>query len=204
MRLKLSTFIFLILLPLGLQSQSLELMPGTQRLFADLQWLKPFDKEFRWTLFSRTRATVDYENNTDLFSGAYLNYTTKSGIGGSLVGRIGANGVGSDLGIHIFKANETWTLFGLASISLQKDLQYSWFSILRFTPELNENWRFYSSLELFSVFNEAGHAFSVQRLRLGFSWTDYSFGLANNLSEFGPDFGNPDNNFGLFLRKSFN
>jgi len=204
MRLKLFISALLVISSLGLKGQSLELMAGNQRVFVDVQWLKPFDKEFRWTLFSRTRATVDYENNTDLFSGAYLNYTTKSGIGASLVGRIGAAGAGSDIGIHIFKANDTWTLFGLASISLQKELQYSWFSILRFTPELNENWRFFSSLELFSVFNEAGHAFSVQRVRLGFSRSEYSFGLANNLSEFGPDFGNPDNNFGVFLRKNFN
>lgn len=204
MRLKLLIYTLLVFSSLGLKGQSLELMAGNQRVFADLQWLKAFDKEFRWTLFSRTRGTVDYENNTDLFSGAYLNYTTKSGIGASLVGRIGAAGAGSDAGIHIFKANDTWTLFGLASISLQKELQYSWFSILRFTPEINENWRFYSSLELFSVFNQVGHAFSVQRIRLGFSRSDYSFGLANNLSEFGPKFGNPDNNFGLFLRKNFN
>ncbi|MEL6251686.1 MAG: hypothetical protein AAFR87_06725 [Bacteroidota bacterium] len=204
MQSKLLIQFLLFLLPLSLSGQSLELMVGNQRVFADVQWLKPFDKEFRWTLFSRTRGTVDYKNNTDLFSGAYLNYTTKSGLGVSLVGRIGATGTGSDIGIHLFKANDTWTLFALASISLQKELQYSWFSILRFTPELNENWRFYSSLELFSIFNKAGHAFSVQRLRAGVSWGEYTFGLANNLSEIGPDFGMPDNNFGVFWRKSFN
>ncbi|MEL6635305.1 MAG: hypothetical protein AAFW73_19405 [Bacteroidota bacterium] len=77
-----------------LSAQSLEWMVGNQRLFADIQWLQGLDPSYRWTLFSRTRATVDYEDQQrDLFTGAYLNYTRPSGIGGSLVGRSGAGHV---------------------------------------------------------------------------------------------------------------
>lgn len=73
----------MVLLPWGgnTLAQSLELMPGTENLFVDAQWLKSVDQSTRWSIFSRTRATVDYDNNTDLFTGAYLNYTTKSGLG---------------------------------------------------------------------------------------------------------------------------
>ena len=87
-----------------IHAQSLEVMVGHERLFADVQWLKFMDADRKWSMFSRTRATVDYDNNTDVFTGAYLNYTTKLGLGGSVVGRIGATGAASDVGFHFFKA----------------------------------------------------------------------------------------------------
>ncbi len=185
-----------------INAQSIELMVGDKRVFGDVQWLKPLDDSFKWSLFSRTRATVDYENNTNLFSGAYLNYTTRSGLGASIVGRISSTASGIDGGFHIFKSKENWMLFGLASIGLKSELNYSWFSIFRYTPSLNEKWRFYSSLELFSSFNRSGHVFSVQRIRIGLDRGGFQFGLANNLSHAGKG-GIRDNNFGGFVRKVF-
>ena len=43
----------------------------------------------------------DYDDNSNLFSGAYLNYTTRHGIGASLVGKIASSGAGVDGGLHI-------------------------------------------------------------------------------------------------------
>lgn len=40
---------------------------------------------------------MDYDNRTSLFTGAYLNHTTRSGIGVSIVGKIGD----ADAGLHI-------------------------------------------------------------------------------------------------------
>ena len=200
---RLLLFLLLCLSIVDLQAQSLEIMPGDKRVFADVQWLKGITPNYRWTVFSRTRATVDYDGNTDLFSGAYLNYTTSSGVGLSLVGRIASSGAGADIGPHFFKATKVWTVFALPTISIQQNLQYSWFSIVRFEPVLGKKWKLYSSVELFSAFQSAGHAFSVQRLRLGFTRAGYSFGLANNLSEAGPDLSNLNNNFGVFFRRQF-
>ena len=185
------------------QAQSIELMVGEKRVFADLQWLRFMDKNRHWSVFSRTRATVDYNNQSDLFSGAYLNFTVKNGFGASLVGRIGASGAGADAGLHFFKAKKNWMLFALASYALQQEPQASWFSIVRYTPELNEQWRLYSSLELFTVLGDTGHQFSVQRIRIGLDKKGYQFGLGNNLSETGraPVY---FNNFGVFFRKNFN
>ena len=194
--------VFLLLSPFFAQAQSLELMAGHERIFADVQWLKPLDKDYRWTVFSRTRATVDYDNNTNLFSGAYLNYTRPSGLGISLVGKISNAGGGADAGLHIFKSKPKWMLFGLASVGLKSKLEYSWFSILRFTPDISEKWKLYSSLELFSLFNKAGHVLSVQRIRLGVNRNNYQFGLALNLSEIGTNF-TSNSNVGGFIRKSF-
>ena len=195
-------FMVLLCVSAESQAQSLELMAGHERIFADVQWFKALASESKWSVFSRTRATVDYENNTNLFSGAYLNYTGNTGLGASLVGKIGQSGAGADAGIHLFKNRKTWMLFGLASVGLKSRLEYSWFSIFRFTPAINERWKWYTSLELFSLFTKAGHAFSVQRVRVGFSVKGVQFGLAANFSESGREL-SMDDNFGLFLRKTF-
>lgn len=180
-------------------------MPGTERLFVDAQWLKSLDEDYRWTLFSRSRATAEYDNNqTDLFTGAYLNYTTTSGLGTTLVGRISSREAGLDIGIHYFKANKNFLIYALPSVSLKSSLNYSWFSIIRYTPVLGEKTRLYSSLELFAAFRQSQYLASVQRLRLGLDLQGYQFGLALNLSGLGDDFPGSDINPGLFIRKQFN
>ena len=185
------------------KAQSLEIAPGNKNVFADLQWLKPFDQRYRWSLFSRTRMTVDYDNRANLFSGAYLNLTSKMGFGGSLVGKISQTaGAGADAGVHFFKSKPISMLFALATVGLRQHLEYSWFSILRFTPKINERWKWYTSLELFHLFNKNGHAFSVERVRVGLDFRGYQFGVAANFQQTGMDFKTNDN-LGGFIRKSF-
>lgn len=184
-------------------AQSLEVMPGTEQLFADVQWLETLDSNRKWSVFSRVRATDDYNENTNLFMGTYLNYTTTSGIGGSIVGRIATSGSGGDIGVHYFKASKDFMVFALASLDLASELGYSWFSIARFHPELSEKLELYTSLELFSNFNETGHAVSVQRIRIGLESRQYQFGLALNLAGFGQDYSSTDSNPGVFIRKEF-
>ncbi|PHN02576.1 hypothetical protein [Flavilitoribacter nigricans] len=183
-------------------AQSLELMVGHEQIFADAQWLKFWDNKNHWSVFSRTRATVDYDNQTNLFTGAYLNYTFKNGLGSSLVGKIGNNSGGADIGIHIFKSKKNWMLFGLASIGLKNELEYSWFSIFRLTPRINGQWKFYSSLELFNLFGKENHLLSVQRIRLGLDYQQFQFGIAGNFTEIGEDWMG-SSNIGGFIRKSF-
>lgn len=185
--------------------QSFEFMPGTKRIFMDAQWLKTFDKERHFSLFSRSRATTEYDQNTltDLFTGAYFNYTTQLGLGGTILGRISSRSSGVDAGLHYFKATPNLSIFALASIQLSKRLAYGWFSIIRFTPAIGEKWRLYTSLELVSNFNADGHLSSIQRIRGGFIFQGYQFGLAINLSGVGRNYQIRDENPGLFFRKSF-
>lgn len=203
LKMKILLLIVLPLFVLSAKSQSLEVMPGTERIFVDAQWLKFMDEKRKWSLFSRSRATTDYEEDTNLFTGAYLNYTTQSGVGGTLVGTISDLGAGADLGIHLFKANGRVMLYALPSIGLQSNLSYSWFSILRFTPPLTDRWKLYTSLELFSAFGEAGHVASVQRLRLGLDREGYQFGIGLNLAGIGKNYSETDSNPGVFIRKQF-
>ena len=198
------TGLVVIIGSLNVVGQSFEFMPGAERIFIDAQFLNFFDEERKWSLFSRARATAEYNKpETNLFTGAYLNYTTKSGVGGTILGRIATLGSGMDTGIHFFKANAKVVIYALASIELKSELGYSWFSILRFTPSLNDRWKVYSSLELFSNFNSDGHVASVQRIRGGFDRAGYQFGLAINLSGIGRSYNPTDSNPGVFLRKAF-
>ena len=189
---------------LSLSAQSVELMPGHKFLFTDVQFLKNFDPAYRFTLFSRTRARIVYDNDqVDFFSGAYLNYTSPSGFGGSVVGRITQAGSDVDLGAHFFKQSSTLSFFGLASASITNVGVYSWFSILRYRPALSEQWKLYISLELFSALNKGTHLASTQRIRLGLEIKSYQFGLATNLTQIGDEFSGINENIGLFLRKEF-
>lgn len=184
-------------------AQSFEYMQGSERVFVDAQWLKTFDSAHRWSLFSRSRATVDYQENTSLFTGAYLNYTSKSGFGGTLVGAISDFGMGADAGAHFFKANPQFLIYALLSVKIRSEFGYAWFSILRYTPRIAERWKVYSSLELYSSFDGDGHEVSVQRIRAGLDRKGYQFGLALNLSGLGRDYATTDTNPGLFIRKQF-
>lgn len=187
----------------ALFAQSIEVMAGTERMFIDAQWLKAFDDGYRWTLFSRSRATADYEDNTSLFSGVYLNYTVKSGFGLTLLGKIADNGGGGDAGVHYFNKSDDFMLYALASVDGGDERSYNWFSIMRYTPPLAAEWKLFAGLELFTAFVDTGHAASVQRARLGLEYQDFQFGLALNTAGYGANYTNVDVNSGLFVRREF-
>lgn len=188
------------------RAQSVELMPGLDGVFADVQFLKPFrQKKFDWSIFSRTRALVDYELKTDIFSALYLNYTTKPGIGATVIGKVGTQTAGGDGGIHYFQAKEKFVIYALLAAEMKKNPGFYWFSIARYRPKLtakNDKWKWYTSLELFTQLNTTGHLYSVQRVRGGFDYNKWQFGLALNIGETGKPV-DADFNPGVFGRREF-
>ena len=197
-------FVCLLFKTTGVQAQSFELMPGNERIFIDAQYLAFIDADAKWSLFSRARATSTYtDSETDLFTGGYLNYTTRSGFGGTLVGRISSKTAGVDAGIHFFKANQRFVIYALPSVRMYDVLNWSWFSILRWTPVLSADWRWYTSLELFSAFDSGVHLGSVQRIRIGVQKEKYQFGFGTNLNQRGRSWNGQDPNIGGFIRLQF-
>lgn len=179
-------------------------MPGTQRVFVDVQWLKPLKQnQYDWTLFNRTRLTVNYNNQSDIFSAFYLNYTTKYQFGPSLLGAISnTNGTTAAGGVHFIHNTSSWMLFALLSTEIKESPAQSLFVISRYRPSLNEQWKGYFSLEILSAIHQGHHRFSLQRIRAGVERTKWQFGAALNLSQAGKDFvvfANP----GVFVRKEF-
>jgi len=195
---------FFISINLSVKSQSFEVMSGHERLFIDAQYLKFFSDKKDWSLFSRARATTTYsDTQTDLFMAGYLNYTTQSGFGATLTGRISSFTSGLDIGPHFNKRVKSWSFFIYPSIKLNDKLLYSWFSIIKYRPQLNEKFKLYTSAELFSFFNKIGHISNGQRIRIGLDRNGYQFGFAINLRESGNDFSAFDSNVGAFVRKQF-
>lgn len=179
-------------------------MPGTQRVFVDVQWLKPLKQnQYDWTLFNRTRFTIEYDNQSDMFSAFYLNYTTKHKFGPSLLGAVSnTNGATVAGGIHFIHNTSDWMLFALISTEFKEVPSQSLFVISRYRPSINEQWKGYFSFELFSAINQGVHRFSLQRIRAGLERAKWQFGGALNLSQAGKDFtgfANP----GVFVRKEF-
>ena len=195
-------FAFFFAIGSALQAQSFEVLLGTERVFIDAQFLKAIDAEKRWSFLSRTRATIEYDEETNsLFTGGYLIYASKSGLGATVLGRVVPGAFDVDAGISFFKVTGPWLIYALPSINIDKELYYSWFSILRYQPDLKNDWKIYSSLELFTAFVQIGHLSSVQRIRLGVDKRGYQFGLAVNLRESRD--ADTDINPGLFFRKVF-
>lgn len=196
-------FIFCLAFISKIKAQSVEIMPSTEYVFTDVQFFKALDKKYTTTLFSRTRAQVNYDNEVNFFSAGYLNYTTKSGWGISGIGRINNIRSDFDAGLHLYKAKKDFSLFSIFSKSLTTKKIYSWFSIFRYRPEINEKWKIYTSFELFMVFRNTDHLSSIQRIRGGLEYQKYQFGIGANLQELGSDFEFFNNSYGVFLRREF-
>ncbi len=197
--------VVLVLLALHASStaQSVEIMPGTHNVFVDLQWLRTFDEARHWSLFSRTRATVDYQNSSDLLMGGYLNYTSSIGLGPTIVGAVGHSGAVAEAGVHYFSASPTLVFFGLASAATRDRFTYSWFSITRYTPALSELTRLYTSLEVYVQMQDTDLQVTVVRARTGLSLDSYQLGRGMNAAAFGFWSGAWALNPGIFLRKEY-
>ncbi|MCP4439720.1 MAG: hypothetical protein GY810_12320 [Aureispira sp.] len=124
-------FVFLFFQKQGV-SQSLEIMVGNKNVFANAQWFKFLDTTGHLSVFTRGFGNIDYEGNSDLFLGTYINYTTKSGLGATIIGRIGTFDSGGDAGAHFMKFGKNWgvSVFATVGVGLLKELQYSVFSNL--------------------------------------------------------------------------
>ena len=186
-----------------LSGQSVEIMPGTQQVFADVQWLRWFDDEKSLSLFSRTRATVDYSNQSDIFTGGYLNYTTSAGIGPTMVAIVGRNGAGIEGGAHYFTVSPEHVVFALVSVASADRFTLSWFSIARYLPEVSNTIRLYTSLELYARLQDFTSQVSVIRARAGISFSSYQVGLAINTVTLDPQFSTWSVNPGVFVRREF-
>lgn len=188
----------------NLSAQSLEFMAGNEGLFADVQYFKPlFGPDYRFSIFSRTRGTLSYENKANILSAAYFNYTSKYGVGVSVIGSLSSsNGGGGAAGVNYFKVHKWLTAFVLTAVEIEKDPKYSFFAIFRMQPVLKGDWKLYSSIELYSLVGSAGHLTSVQRLRVGVDYKKLQFGPAANLSELGTK-GTYSGNYGFFVRREF-
>ncbi|PQA95571.1 hypothetical protein B0A69_04090 [Chryseobacterium shigense] len=168
-----------------------------------------YDKDFgnRWNYF--VSGTVAYDYKTRKVSPAVyqsVNYFVGNNWGASAGVYTSAEEVMPSLGFAFVK--ETRTL----GINLFPAVTYSFdtgeaglglYTLLEYTPELNEQFNFYSMLMVESDFSFQEHQASSQIIRLGLENNKkMQFGIGSTISQTGSSF-ETDINFGLFIGKKF-
>src|SRR5690625_22894 len=85
-------------------------------------------------------------------------------------------------------------------LDLKKRPDYELFSFIELTPKLNDEWRWYSRFQGLYVMSSQKnvHQRSYLSARLGFSYREFSFGLAGDWDYFGPT-KEYFNNYGIFV-----
>lgn len=199
----------ILLTNLTLFSQAVEYYAGHQRTGVDIMWYKFIqNKNHENTpilFFSRNRASIDYNNEFGaLGSVNALSYNLKNGLGFVGVGTITNWGLTAKLGVQLYKQKGDFMFFGWAVADLKKEGNIDVFGLFRYTPSLNEEWKIFSQVELFPVYNpKTGNWNLTQRLRVGPKYRKFSFGAMADFNQTGKSEFTYTNNFGGFLRYDF-
>lgn len=194
----------------NVKSQSIEIMPGNNFVFADIQLLQPLVENYRTSIFNRSYIRAFYEkapDRLDYLSATYFNVTSDIGLGGSLIGRFNKDGFTTDAGVHFLGQFKAITLILVPSFNLENTDIRIVFGTLRFRPAINETIKLYSSFENTSVYLVTDHLTSTQRMRLGLEYSGFQMGFAANMSQlsspFLPELFWYHENYGVFVRKEF-
>ena len=158
----------------------------------------------RTNLFLRQMTTADYEGNVSFFGLANLSYNIVGGL--DVVGEVQAApgmGVIPRLGAQYFGQFGDFAVYALATVKTMENPDGEFVVNLGYTPKLSENISLLANLENLTSVGEAGHNFSVQRLRAGITVQEkYQLGLGADLTEVGNE-GTLDHNLGGFAGITF-
>jgi hypothetical protein len=190
-------------------SQSVETYAGHKRAGVDLMWFKYIknkkDEKTPFLFFSRNRASTDYENTPTAFGSTNaVSYNFKNGLGLVAVGSFVNAGLTPKAGVQYVKMQGDFLFFGWLVADLKKEGSVDLFGMFRWQPKLKEQWRLFSQLELFPVYNPASGFLSLtQRLRLGGKYRSWTAGLMADFNQSGVENFTRTNNVGGFLRHDF-
>lgn len=185
-----------------------EVMAGNQQLILQTVVNKKFAHDSRFAFFNLTTFGADYRNEP-----AKNNYLTSAALKFELLSHFSVFGglnMNSTVGFrptggldYVF-TNPTWLVVAEQSIDLTETHNLQSIALVEFKPRLTEQLALYSRVQGLYNYNtqEQAHDLSYLYLRLGLSYRTVGFGLAANLSRFGP-FKVLKENYGVFLRKEF-
>ncbi|MFY7963879.1 MAG: hypothetical protein ACOVO1_03185 [Chitinophagaceae bacterium] len=190
-------------------TQAAEYFGGDQRTGVDIMWFK-FLKDSKETktsilFFSRNRASVDYRNSPTTFGSTNaVSYNFKSGLGIVGVASFLNNGFTPKLGIQLFKQKNDFMFFGWLVADLKNHGNMDLFGMFRYQPKLSNNFKLFTQLELYPVYNPSEEYWSLtQRLRLGIKYDKFTFGLMADFNQQGVSHFSTTENIGGFLRHEF-
>ncbi|KMQ59532.1 hypothetical protein ACM46_20835 [Chryseobacterium angstadtii] len=198
--------IFIVLISTYAQSQvSIQAYGGNK----ESEILGIYDKDFknRWNYF--VSGTVSYDYETRKVSPAVyqsLNYFIGSNWGASAGVHISDEDVMPSLGLAFVKESGNFGINLFPAVTYSFDtgkMGLGLYTLLEYTPKLNEKLNFYSMLMVESDFSFQEHQESSQVIRLGIENSKkIQFGIGSNISQTGNTF-ETDINFGVFIGKKF-
>jgi hypothetical protein len=190
-------------------SQSVETYAGHNRAGVDLMWFKYFAKQNSektpLLFFSRNRASTDYDNSPTVFGSTNaVSYNFKNGLGLVAVGSLTNAGFTPKAGVQYVKMKGDFLFFGWLVADLKEKGNVDLFGLFRWQPMLNEQWRLFSQVELFPIYNPENEFWNLtQRLRLGTKHHGWAAGFMTDFNQSGSDDFIKTSNVGGFLRHDF-
>jgi hypothetical protein len=202
--------ILLLLLSAGLSQAQLpvELLGGNDRTTADVLWFRPFTdssgKASPFLFFNRTRASVNYSNQTAFGTTLAVSYNLRSGIGFVFTGQFLNQGFYPKAGVQYFTRTRRALLFTWVTAELLQQSRVDWFVLSRWEPPLSSQLNLFTQLELLSVVDPEGYLSLTQRIRLGLGFPlRWQSGVGIDLGQAGKGTFTTSTNIGLFIRKEF-
>lgn len=206
---KFPCLVILLLVGGTVLAQTVETYAGHERAGVDLMWFKYFNNQkgahTPFLFFSRNRANTDYRNSPTAFGSTNaVSYNFRNGLGIVAVGSLVNAGFIPKTGIQLVKTKGNFLFFGWLVAELKKDGNLDLFGMFRWQPKVNANWRVFSQLELFPVYQPNQGVWNLtQRLRLGAKKRAWAAGGMADFNQSGKTDFRLTNNFGLFLRYDF-
>ncbi|WP_241330303.1 hypothetical protein [Chryseobacterium arthrosphaerae] len=203
---KKNIFLFTLLLSFcGKAQVSLQTYAGNK----EAEMLGIYNKDFKsqWNYFASATITYNYESekvNPELYQN--LNYGIGRNLGISAGVHISREDIMPSVGVAYGKENQVWNIsvFPAFTYSTQaKEFGLGLYTLLEYTPKINEKLTLYSMLIVESDFSFKEHQVSSQIIRLGIeNKKKMQFGIGSNISQTGSGF-ETDINFGVFIGKKF-
>ncbi len=201
--------LLIVLLRLEVLAQiPVEAFFGNERTTADVLWFRYFknaeDQPSKFLFFNRSRASVDYSNQTAFGLTNAVSYNFKSGLGLVAVAQFFGNGFFPKAGIQYYTRKKNWTIFTWMVSETWSKPSFDWFVLSRFEPALNENLKLFAQFETLSVTNNQGQYQFTQRVRIGVGFKPaWQIGLGGDFQQIKSENRIQTHNLGLFLRKEF-
>ena len=168
-----------------------------------------FDKNFKtkWNYFASGTASYGYESkkvNAELYQN--INYSFSKNWGVSAGVHISNEDVMPSVGLAFTKEKGDFgiNLFPALTYSFDaKQLGLGLYTLMEYTPKINEQFNFYSMLIIESDFSFKQHQSSNQVIRLGLETRKkIQFGIGSTISQTGSNF-ETSIDFGVFIGKKF-
>ena len=174
-----------------------------ENFFVETWWVKPFDPEYKWTLFNLNTAEYNYDlEESILMSYSVVSYDAFKGFGPAVGTRALSDRLVALGGLQYNLYNEKFFVTANFTSEFKGNPDFELFSIIQYRPEFSENIKGFFQGQLSFNFNADAHLLSFQQLRLGTDFGLIQTGVALNQLQSGEDW-EYDFQPGLFLRLEF-